>query len=251
MNLGDIGRLVRTNTKEHFPIILSVAAGIGVVSTSYLTAKASFQAYERIMVEESMNIGPDNRTNKERLIERTKLVWKLYIPAGLSAASTITCIIGANRVEAKKTIAAQTAFAVSQRVYSDYRDKVIEEYGAHKDQSIRDKIADDRVKLTAPSQDVLISGPGNVLCCEMFTGRYFASDMETLRKAENQLNAKLLAHDYATFDDFYYMVGLSRTTSSGQIGWKSNRLMELQFSTVLTEDGRPCLAFDYNYTEPL
>jgi hypothetical protein len=75
--------------------------------------------------------------------------------------------------------------------------------------------------------------------------------METLRKAENELNARLLAHDYATFDDFYYMVGLTRTSSSSQIGWKSDKLMKLEFSTVLTEDGRPCLSFDYNYTEQM
>jgi hypothetical protein len=184
-------------------------------------------------------------------MERTKLVWKLYIPAGISATTTITCIISANRVEANKTIAAQTAFAVSQRTLSEYRDKVIEEYGERKDQSIRDSIAEDRVKATAKESSLVISGPGNVLCCEMFTGRYFNSDMETLRKSQNELNARLLAHDYATFDDFYYMVGLSRTSSSSQIGWRSTKLMELQFSTVLTEDGRPCLAFEYNYTEPL
>lgn len=249
MNLGDVGRLLRRNTKEHFPLILSVAAGVGVFSTVYLTNKAAFEAYDIIRDDEDLNgVIPDF---KERLIRRTKLVWKLYLPAAASATSTIVCIVGANRVEVKKTLAAQTAFAVSERVYSEYRDKVIEEYGKHKDQSIRDQIADDRIKSTAPSQDVLISGPGNVLCCELFTGRYFASDMETLRRAENQLNKRLLTHDYATFNDFYYMIGLSQTTTSGQIGWRSSKLMELQFSTVLTEDGRPCLAFDYNYTEPL
>lgn len=251
MNLGDIGRLLRTNTKEHFPVILSAAAGIGVLSTIYLTAKASFQAANLIRDYEDTDPLVMYDDAKERLIERTKLVWKLYIPAGISAASTITCVVAANRVETKKTIAAQTAFAVSQRVFSDYRDKVVEEFGEHKDRSIRDKVADERVKNTAPAGDIMISGPGNVLCCEMFTGRYFTSDMETLRKAENELNAKILAHDYASFNDFYYMVGLASTSASSQLGWRSNKLMKLEFSTVLTEDGRPCLAFDYNYTEPL
>ena len=249
MNLGDIGRLLRTNTKEHFPTILSVAAGVGTLATAYLASRASFQAAEIIHYSERER-GPLT-DRKERIIERTKLVWKLYIPAGISAASTITCIISANRVEAKKTLAAQTAFAVSERVFHEYRDKVIEEYGERKDEAIRDQIAEDRVKATAPKSDIMISGPGNVLCCELFTGRYFNSDMETLRKSQNELNARLLAHDYATFDDFYYMVGLSRTSSSSQIGWRSTKLMELRFTTVLSEDGRPCLAFEYNYTEPL
>ena len=249
MNLAHINGLVRSTLKENSPLLLSIAAGVGTLATSYLVGKASFQACDLIRKdEEELGTAWDP---KQRLIERTKLVWKLYIPAAISATSTITCIFGANRVGLKKTLAAQTAFAVSERVYSEYRDKVIEEYGERKDQSIRDQIAADKVKKDAPSQDVMITGPGNVLCCEMYTGRYFASDMETLRKSQNELNSRLLAHDYATFDDFYELIGLARTSSSGQMGWKSTKLMGLNFSTVLTEDGRPCLAFEYNYVEPL
>jgi hypothetical protein len=185
---------------------------------------------------------------KERLKEDGKLIWKLYIPAGVSAVTTIACIVGANRIDAKKTLAAQTAFALTQRLYSDYRDKVVEEIGEHKDRSIRDKLAEDRVKKNPPpSQDILITGPGN----ELYTGRYFTSDMEKLQKSKNELNARLLAHDYATLDDWYYLVGLRGTTYSGELGWKSSKLMELTFSTVLTDDGRPCLAFEYNYMTSL
>jgi hypothetical protein len=248
MNFGKFGRLLRTNAKEHSPIILSAAAGVGTLATAYLAGRASFQAARIIDANEAFLEPLTDR--KERFIERTKLVWKLYIPTAISATSTVTLIIGANRVGAKKALAAQTALTVSQQLYSEYRDKVIEEYGERKDQSIRDSIAEDRVK-NSPGSGLVISGPGNVLCCELFTGRYFNSDMETLRKSQNDINAKLNAHDYATFDDFYYMVGLSKTSSSSQIGWKSTKLMALEFSTVLTEDGRPCLAFEYNYTEPL
>jgi hypothetical protein len=252
MNLSAFGKLLRRNLKEHSPIILSAAAGIGTIATAYLAAKASFKAARLIDTYDELNGISEDR--KERLMERTKLVWKLYIPTATSAATTIVCIVGANRVEAKKTIAAQAMFAVSQRVYSEYRDKVIEEYGSHKDQSIRDKIADERIKALPPpsgGQDILIAGPGNVLCCEMFTMRYFNSDMEALRKAVNEVNKKALSQDYATLDDYYYLVGLARTSYSSHVGWKSNRLMELTFTTILTDDGRPCLAFDYNYTEPV
>lgn len=249
MNLATVSNALKVNAKEHSPVILSAMAAIGTLSTAYLTGSASFAAAKLIEEHERVYLASDDP--KERLIVRIRVVWKLYIPAAISATTTIACIVGANRIEAKKTIAAQTAFAISQRAFSDYRDKVIEEYGERKDQVIRDKIAEDRVKETAPSKDVILAGTGSVLCCEMYTGRYFQSDMETLRRAQNDLNARLLGHDYATLDDFYYMIGLPRTTTSGQLGWKSTRLMELRFSTVLTEDGRPCLAFDYNYTETL
>ena len=238
---------LRNNTKEHSTVLLSVGAGVGTLATAYLVARASFKACDVIRHEEKIWGTPTER--KERVIQRTKLVWKFYIPPAIAGVSTVGLIVGANRTGIKKVLAAQTALAVSERVYNEYRDKVIEEYGDRKDQSIRDQIAEERVKATAPGPDIMISGPGNVLCCEMYTGRYFTSDMETLRKAQNELNSKLLAHDLATFDDFYEMIGLARTSSSGNLGWKSTKLMKLEFSTVLTEDGRPCLTFEYNYVE--
>lgn len=249
MNLGDLGRLVRSGTKEHLPLILSVGAAIGTLATAYLAARASFQAAELIQeYEKDVGASPDP---KERLIERTKLVWKLYIPTAASAVATVGCVVGANRVEVKKTLAAQTAFAISERALSEYRDKVIEEYGERKDQTIRDQIADDKVKKTAPETGVIVAGSGTVLCCELFTMRYFMCDAETLRRAQNDLNARLLGHDYATLSDFYYMIGLAPTSVSSQLGWRSTKQMNLQFSTALTEDNRPCLTFEYNYTEPL
>lgn len=244
MNLINLTKYLRSHAKSNFPIILSCAAGIGVVATAVLASKATVEAVDLIRAEERIKgiaVEP-----KQRIIERTKLVWKLYLPAGASAASTIICIVGANRIEAKKTLAAQTAFAVSQRAYSEYRDKIVQEFGENKDRSIRDSIAEDRVK-RGPAQEVIIGGSGSVLCCEMFTMRYFNCDIEQLKRAQNEINHKVLAHDYATFDDFYYLIGLGRTTESNQMGWKSSRLMELEFTSVLTEEGTPCLAFEYNY----
>lgn len=246
MNPTDLGRLVRRNLKAHSPVILSITAGVGTIATAYLTGRASFKAAKIIRKYEKKVTYADNR---ERLKERTKLVWKLYIPPALTTVGTIACIAGSNRVGNSKTLAAQSALAVSQQMFADYRDKVVEEIGSHKDRAIRDKIAEERVHNDPPcSQDAILMGSGNVLCCELYTMRYFNSDMETLRRAQNDINSKLNKHDYATLDDFYYAIHISGTSHSGQIGWKSDKLMELMFSTVLTDDNRPCLAFEYNYT---
>jgi Family of unknown function (DUF6353) len=237
---------LRSVVKANSPVILSIAAGLGTLTTAYLASKATYRATNILAHEKPIE------DRKERYKENVKLVWKLYIPAGISTASTIVCIVGANRFGTRKTLAAQTAFALTERAYSEYRDRVIEEYGAHKDQSIRDSIAEEQVrKNPPPSKDILVTGPGNVLCCELFTGRYFACDIEALKKAQNELNARLLKHDYATLDDFYYIINLGTTQYSGEIGWKSDKLMEMEFSSVLTEDGRPCLTFSYNYTTSL
>ncbi len=75
--------------------------------------------------------------------------------------------------------------------------------------------------------------------------------METLRKAQNDINSQVVNQAYVTLEEFYDLVGLPNTSNASNLGWDSDKLMALQFSTVLSEAGEPCLAFDYNYTKPL
>lgn len=241
---------VLSTMKRRSPLILSSVAVSGVVTTAYLTGVATWEAADVIHKDEFVSGTHSNR--KQRLKERAKLTWKLYIPAAASGVVTIFCVVGTTRVGNKRTMAAQAAFVVTERAYSEYRDKVIEEYGEKKDEKIRASIAEDRVrKNPPPAQEILITGPGNVLCCELLTGRYFASDMEALRKAQNDLNAMLIRQDCASLEEFYYIIGLQPTSYSSDMGWTSDKMMDLEFSTVLSDDGRPCLAFSYNYHRPL
>lgn len=242
--VNDISRALKRNSTT----IMSSTAIVGVVTTSYLAAKATIKASKKIDSFEALGGTADDR--KERIKERTKLCWRLYIPTVASGAVTIGCIIGTNRVNNKRAAAAQAAFVLSERAYSEYRNKVIEEYGERKDQTLRDSIATDRVNHNPPP-NVMIAGPGNILCCELYTGRYFASDMESLRRAENNINSRLVREDTATLDDFYYLIGIQPTSTSSDLGWNADKLMSLEFTSVLTEDNRPCLAFNYNYVRPL
>lgn len=176
------------------------------------------------------------------------MVWRFYIPAAASGTFTIICIVSVKRVGGQKTLAAQTALAATQYAYSAYRDEVINELGEKKDQKVLARVAERQVHSAPPAALVIGSGP--VLCCELFTGRYFNSDAQELHKAVNDLNAKLLKHDYATLDDFYDLIGLEQTMESGHAGWSSDKLMELEISAIL-HDGKPCLAFAYNYVKSL
>lgn len=172
-----------------------------------------------------------------------KVAWKYYIPAGVSGVLTIGCILGANRLGARRTIAAQVLLAASERAYSAYRDEVVEEFGERKDVAIRDQVAEKAV-LERPPAELLVASEGEVLCCELYTGRYFKSSMEKLRKAENELNAKLLRDDYCSLDEFYYILGVAYTSSSSEVGWRSDKLMGLSFHAIMYED-KPVMAFEY------
>jgi hypothetical protein len=138
--------------------------------------------------------------------------------------------------------------AVVQQSYSQYREAVVEELGEKKDQLFQAKVVEDKVGAKPPG--AIIAGSGSVLCCETWTMRYFMSDRQTLDDAANQINAQMLKHDYATMDDFYHILGLEYTPSSNHSGWKSNKLLVLEYSAIL-HDGQGVLAFDYNYVTSL
>ena len=248
MKLQSMVNRVRHKVSDNSPTILSSVAIAGVVTTAYLAGKASVTAYQHIQLHEGINGRPD--TPKDLWTSRVKVVWKHYIPAAASGAVTIGSILGSHHVSNKRGAAAQAAFVISERAFNEYRSAVIEEIGERKDRSIRDSIAEKKVRDNPPST-MIISGPGNVLCCELHTGRYFTSDMETLRRFRNDLNERLLKHDRVSMDDWYDMIGLQPTSTSSELGWWSDKQMELIFTTVLTEDGRPCLAFEYNYYRPI
>ncbi len=94
-------------------------------------------------------------------------------------------------------------------------------------------------------QQVIITGGGEVLCYDLYTGRYFQSSMETLKKAQNDLNYTVLNHQYASLTDFYSLIGLSSTKSSDDVGWNADKLLELRFSATISDDGRPCITLDF------
>jgi hypothetical protein len=236
--------------KSNSPEILTALGVAGVVTTSYLAGKASFEASEIIRKEEDE--GRAIAGTKNRFKEYGKLVWKCYIPPTISGVVTIGCVVGASKASSRRTAAAVTAYSLTQRAFDEYREKVVEQLGKGKDRKVRDELAQDHVTSNPPvSREVIITGKGNFLCREDFTGRYFRSDMETLRRAENQINYMIVHDLFVCLEEFYDLIGLPGTSESGKVGWNSDKLLELKVTTTLSEDDEPCLVFNYNYTKPL
>jgi len=238
MSLNSILKRVERTVQSNSPAILAGIGVSGTISTAYLAAKAGYE------------IGGWNYQFQELpKKEKIKACWKKYIPAGISGAITIGCVVSATRIGHKRAAAAYSLLTVAERSFTEYKEKVVEQLGEKKEQAIRDEIAQDRVN-NNPPKDVIVMGTGNVLCQETHTGRYFNCDMETLRKAENKINHQLISQNEANLNDFYYLVGLEPTSFSSVTGWNVDRQLELRFSTALTPDGRPCITFDYNYIIP-
>lgn len=242
MDVRSLIKQAQHHVRSNSPAYLAGLAISGVIGTAYLTGRVAYRIgrYEEKITGE---IDP--------IQARIKHHWKKFIPPTLVGIGTVACVVGATKIGYRRTAALTAAYSLSERAFSEYKEKVVEKLGERKEQSIRDDLAQDKVRAVAPTREIVLYGAGNVLCCELHTGRPFLCDMDVLKKAQNEINAKLLRDDYAYLADFYNMIGISQTSSSYDFGWKSDKLMELEFSTVLADETRPCLAFGYNYLKML
>lgn len=247
MGLSEIAKRAQKLTIDNSPALLTAIGVTGSLTAAYLTGKASFKAAQ-IIQEQQERLDMHEQTHQLETKEKVELVWKEYIPAVGVAAITVVSIVGANRIGTRRAAAVAAAYSLSERAFSEYKEKVVQKMGEKKEQGLRDEIAQERVAKNPPTGQQVIIGGGDVLCYEMYTGRYFKSDMETLKKAMNDTNYMVLNNNYASLSDFYNKVGLPWTQISEEVGWNCNELLELKFSTTLADDGRPCLAFDYNVT---
>jgi hypothetical protein len=230
---------------DNAPVILTAIGVTGTLATAILTARASFAAADLLAEEDERRF----RMNESQDITKTqavKLVWKGYIPAVGVGITTIACVICANRISTRRIAAMAAAYSLSEKAYSEYREKVVEKFNANKERQVRDDIAQDRVNANPPKDSqIIITGNGDVVCYDLPTGRYFKSNMEKLRSVVNDVNAQVNEVGFAPLSDFYVSLGLKDTPYSEEIGWTTEELLDVHYSAVLTEENTPCIAINY------
>lgn len=234
-------RMEVTLTK-HSPEILTGIGIAGMITTTVLAVKATPKA---LMLLEDARY---EKGSALKPVEKVKAAWKPYVPAVITGTVSTACLIGANSVHARRTAALAAAYQLSETALVEYREKVLETLGEKKEKAVREKISKDRVeKQPASTSEVYITNKGDTLFLDPLSKRYFKSDIELIRKAENNLNKQML-HDisgYVSLNDFYGEIDLAYTDVGYEIGWNTDRLIDLDFHAVMTDDGRPCLAIDY------
>jgi Family of unknown function (DUF6353) len=236
--------------ENHSTTILTGIGVGGTVATAVLTGRASFKA-ARIIEQEKLLF--QDEVEAARLIDaelsrttKVKLVWKQYLPPVASGVVTVTAIVVANKISSKKIAALAVAGGISERALQEYKEKVVERLGAKQNEKLRDEIAQDRVS-NAPinSKEVILAGTGEVLCYDMLSGRYFQSTVEEIKRAENKVNFEIVQFMRASLSEFYDEIGLPPTPFTDSVGWNANNPIELALSTVMSPDGRPCIAVDF------
>lgn len=234
---------LKTAIKKHSPEILTGIGIAGMITTTVMAVRATPKAL--ILIEERKEeIGVE----KLEAIDMVKTAWACYIPAAITGALSVACLIGASSVNARRNAALATAYTLSESALKDYQGKVIEMFGEKKNEAVKDAVAKDKVeKNPVVTREVIITEKGNTLCYDAISGRYFKSDIEKIKKAECELNRQMLDDMYVSLNDFYYEIGLDSVKLGDELGWNvDNGYIDLSFSSQLASDGIPCLVIDYS-----
>lgn len=228
------------------PEILTGIGIAGMVTTTILAVKATPKALDLIAraEDEKFDNGHGECLAKPEII---KACWKCYIPAAITCAASMACLVGASSVNLKRNTALATAYKLSETALSEYKDAVIETIGEKKEQMVKDKMSEKKLKEEPVTKsEIILTEKGNTLCYDYHSGRYFKSDIDTIKKAVNEINSSMIRDDYASLNEFYDEIGLPHTEVGGSLGWNINDgLLEVYFSSKIADDGTPCIVMSY------
>lgn len=242
-NLANLMSNTRQFVNKRSPEILTGIGIAGMITTTVLAVRATPKALQ--LIEEKKN---EDWVDELSPLEVVKAAWKPYVPAAVTGIASVACLIGASSVNAKRNAALATAYKLSETALSEYREKVIETIGEKKEKTVRDKVAEERVKKNPVSKsEVVVTNNGTTLCFDPISARYFKSSIDKIKRAENELNKQML-HDisgYVSLNDFYDELGLDHASVGDDLGWNVDRLIDISFSSQLNDNGEPSVVLDY------
>lgn len=245
-NLSRFFKNTQVFMTKHSPEILTGVGIAGMFTTVVLAVQATPKAMRNI---EELRDELEQAPTKTEIV---KACWKCYIPAAITGVTSTACFIGATSVSVRRTAALAAAYQLSETALSEYRDKVIETVGEKKEQVVREKVAEEKLKQNPPQEtDIIKTKKGTTRCFDPLSARYFESDIEFIRRAENNLN-KRLNYDmgsYVTVNDFYDELELPHTDLGEHMGWNSDNQLDLDITAILCDDGEPAVYIGH-YTPP-
>ena len=233
---------VQKAVTKHSPEILTGIGIAGMVTTTILAVKATPKALR--LLEGAQSEASEELTN----IEKVKVCWKCYVPAAVTGALSVTCLIGASSVNNRRNAALATAYKLSETALTEYREKVVETIGEKKEQLVREKVAEEHIKKNPVSKnEVLITQKGDTLCYDSISGRYFKSDIDKIKKTVNELNRRMLNEMYISLNEFYYELDLDGIGIGDDLGWNVEKgFIDIDFGSQLADDGTPCVVINYS-----
>jgi len=241
-NFINNGRNIKSWTDHNSPAILLGTGLCGIAALIFSMYHDAPECREELWRAKLLREG--KKDLKEDTIIFFKNMWKDF----LIAAGTATCFCMCYSKMNHRLDAAIALNAGNVELLKLYKNKIAEELGDKKAEEIKQEITKERINENSDiSKEIIITNPGEFLCKDCHTGRYFAASRDQIMRAENALNRMVYSEMFVTLNQFYDEIDISHIKIGDEIGWTADNppRFSMEFAE-LAEDGRPCMLVDYD-----
>lgn len=240
------------------PEILVAVGVVGVVVSTVMACKATTKAGK--IAEETSNDLDDIHTAEETGVTKAGETYtkddarsdltqvyvhtgvqyaKLYAPAVVMGAASITCILTSHRILRKRNVALAAAYATLDKSFKDYRGRVIERFGEQVEKELRYNIkakeiettvVDDKGKEKKVKETVDVAAEGwDPSKYSQYARIFDESHPAYMKDAEQnkyyllalqaQANDRLKSRGHLFLNEVYEMLGFELTKAGTVVGW--------------------------------
>lgn len=240
--------------KKHSPEILMILGGIGVVISSVKACKATLKLPEitesaKVTVDEAKKMAADETVedytdedckNDIRIIgaKTTVEVAKLYAPSVILGSLSLGSMFVSNGILRKRNIALAAAYAVVDKGFKEYRERVIERFGEDTDKQLFYNLQPKIVKELVPDENdptvmrevektVMEVNPNGLseysIVFDELNSKYYRDEalynLNFLSEQQFEANRQLRMNKHMFLNEVYDMIGVPRTIAGQYVGW--------------------------------
>jgi len=234
---------------KHAPLILTIVAAGGAISSVISAVHATPKALI-LLEQKKKQIAREHNVPVEEVeltVEETvRTAGKCYIPAGALLLTSLGCMFGATHISGQRELGWAALYSATKKASDAYERQVIHRIGEKENREVHRQVAQEELQRNPVSKcNVVETGKGPYLCYDTVSGRYFMGDIENIRRVVNDLNQQMISCMYISLNEFYQELGLMPIDLGYDTGWNVDELIEINFSTMMSDDGRPCLVLQY------
>lgn len=205
----DIKRFLKKNAST----ICLVVGCAGVIGTA-VSAVFGKEKYDDIIEEVKSEKNPDEDLKKSDVI---KAGAKAYWLTAVIAVGSICCLVASHKISQNTLATVSTALAMKTADYKTLAKEAKEKLGEKKYAEMEGKIVEDKMNANPP---VIVAGTGDTLFYDAFNGRYFFSNMETVRQGVNDAVKELRHTNSLSLNEFWNMITPDlEDIDGGEWGW--------------------------------
>lgn len=224
--------------QKHAPEILIVGGIAGIVTSTVLIAKNTLKLeatvdrakYRLDTAKELREVGRATDTDVVRAyLEGVADVTKLYAGPTVLMVASIGCVVGSHGLMRKRNVALVAAYKAVDQAFTEYRERVIDEFGEEKDRDLRAGVSqvkevDETTGKTKKVTRVSELDPEKIYDRDFDqtnsnwrgTPEY---NLMFLRSVQQNMNDMLKIRGWVSLNDVYDALGYERTRAGMIVGW--------------------------------